>query len=206
MGKATNLINQVFQNLTVINKTIERTQNGSIIYECKCICGNIIKVPAYCLNNGNTKSCGCYKIAKATTHNKSRDPLYILYHNMIARCYEPNNKSYSAYGLRGIIVCDRWLDPINGFQNFLNDIPSKPGNNYTFERKDSNGNYELSNITWATWTEQQRNRTNNVIHSIEEAEDIRTQYANGKRICDLAKEIKCSETNIRRIIRKETWY
>ena len=38
-------------------------------------------------------------------------PLYIVWYNMKARCYNPNNKDYKYYGGRGIAVCDEWENP-----------------------------------------------------------------------------------------------
>lgn len=55
------LIGKVFNDLTVVRKTTER-QNGHVIYECRCICGNTTRVRGTRLTNGITKSCGkCQK-------------------------------------------------------------------------------------------------------------------------------------------------
>lgn len=34
-------------------------KRGSIIWHCKCECGNECDVESYCLRHGNTQSCGC---------------------------------------------------------------------------------------------------------------------------------------------------
>lgn len=44
--------------LTTIEATNER-YNKSIIWLCKCDCGNYAKIPAPCLRSGSNKSCGC---------------------------------------------------------------------------------------------------------------------------------------------------
>ncbi len=206
MGKFISLVNQVFNYLTVINKTDKRTNNGSVIYECVCRCGKIIEVPAYCLKNGNTKSCGCFKIEKATVHGGSYHQLYPTYHNMIMRCTNPNNPSYKDYGEQGITICPDWLDPKNGFIQFITDLPPKPGPEYTLERINVYDGYYPGNVTWATLVDQQRNRTNNVVHSMQEAEEVRIAYHNGKSVASIAKEKNCSNSAIDRIIRKDTWY
>jgi hypothetical protein len=54
------LSNKKFGLLTVIEKTNDR-KNGSVVWKCKCDCGNICYIPARCLVTGNTKSCGCIK-------------------------------------------------------------------------------------------------------------------------------------------------
>ena len=60
MGRALDLTNQRFGKLVAIRRLDEK-KNGCFLWECKCDCGNICKVPASYLKNGNTKSCGCGK-------------------------------------------------------------------------------------------------------------------------------------------------
>lgn len=57
--KKIDLTGQRFGKLTVIEKTEERTKNSSIIYKCKCDCGNIVKMGSDSLRNKHTISCGC---------------------------------------------------------------------------------------------------------------------------------------------------
>ncbi len=42
------------------------------------------------------------------THGFSRTKLYIVWQAMIARCHNPNVKSFKNYGDRGIKVCPEW--------------------------------------------------------------------------------------------------
>ena len=55
-----NLIGQKFGRLTVIEKTEER-DGRSIIWLCKCECGNEKKVSSRNLIHGHTQSCGCLR-------------------------------------------------------------------------------------------------------------------------------------------------
>lgn len=57
--KKIDLTGQRFGKLTVIEKTDERTNSGSVIYKCKCDCGNIVNISSSGLRNKNTISCGC---------------------------------------------------------------------------------------------------------------------------------------------------
>lgn len=59
------LVGQKFNRLTVI-KEVGISGRGSILWECLCDCGNIINVAASSLQSGNTKSCGCLQVQKAT--------------------------------------------------------------------------------------------------------------------------------------------
>lgn len=53
------LTGQRFGKLTVIKDSGERASNRCVLWECKCDCGNIIKVSSDSLRNNNQKSCGC---------------------------------------------------------------------------------------------------------------------------------------------------
>lgn len=63
MGKkrAINLTNQTFGKLTALFPTEKRTEDGYVIWTCKCECGNICDVSSRFLVKGGTKSCGCLK-------------------------------------------------------------------------------------------------------------------------------------------------
>ena len=54
------LIGQKFGKLTALYSLPER-EGSSVVWHCKCDCGNEIDVPRKRLITGNTKSCGCLK-------------------------------------------------------------------------------------------------------------------------------------------------
>lgn len=60
-GVKHNIEGQRFGNLIAINSTNKRASNGSVIWKCKCDCGNITYVPQNNLSRGHTTSCGCNK-------------------------------------------------------------------------------------------------------------------------------------------------
>jgi hypothetical protein len=72
-SKAHDLTGMVFYRLTVISRVYSRI-NGAH-WECLCDCGNSTIVRTADLNNGSTKSCGCYSrdslISRFTTHGQT---------------------------------------------------------------------------------------------------------------------------------------
>lgn len=58
-GKFHDISGQRFGKLIAIKPTELRATNGSIRWECKCDCGNIIYPTMNNLKRGHTKSCGC---------------------------------------------------------------------------------------------------------------------------------------------------
>lgn len=77
MGKARDLVGQKFNRLTVIEKTDKR-KNGSIIWLCKCDCGNTCEVCGGSLTRTNhpVKSCGCLK--KETDHQPKGNAIDLI--------------------------------------------------------------------------------------------------------------------------------
>lgn len=52
------MVGKRFGRLVVESRTKER-QNGSVVWKCKCDCGNYKNVPTHSLQNNHTQSCGC---------------------------------------------------------------------------------------------------------------------------------------------------
>lgn len=149
-----NLEGEVFGRLTVI-KLSKKSKPKAIYWECLCQCGNIKSISSSSLCSGNTKSCGCLRkemlSSSKSTHKKSGSPEYNCYHHMIKRCYNKNNNVYKYYGARGIKVCDRWLE---SFENFYEDMGSRPSSRHSIDRINNDGDYEPGNCKWSTQSEQ----------------------------------------------------
>lgn len=57
--QAMDLSGKVFNRLKAIKPTDDRAENGSVIWECKCECGNVCYVSSAELLKGSVGSCGC---------------------------------------------------------------------------------------------------------------------------------------------------
>ena len=138
-------------------------------FKCKCDCDNICIAEKRMLVGGGKRSCGCLHDESAsivnTTHGFTKTRFYRIWADMVNRCTNPNNKRYYQYGGRSISVCDRWRYSFENFkedmyESYLEHAEEYGESDTTIERIDVNGNYELSNCTWKTKAEQNRNMTN----------------------------------------------
>ena len=163
------LFGHVFGRLTVTSRQPVRTRSG-LSWDCRCICGREVSVLGECLRKGRTRSCGCLVLEtsrKQGTVNRTHGEgvpghqthEYKAWGAMFTRCNNPKAESYHRYGGRGITVCEEWSGP-GGYVKFLGDMGRRPSGAHSLERKDTDGNYTPGNCTWATRTEQQRNRSN----------------------------------------------
>lgn len=83
--------------------------------------------------------------------------LYWTYANMKARCYNTRHRRYKDWGGRGIRVCERWLERVTGFSNFVADMGERP-RGHQLDRKDNDGDYSPENCRWTTVIKQSQNR------------------------------------------------
>jgi len=147
--KLVDRIGQRFGKLVVLEQA-GRNNLKKVLWKCKCDCGNESVVTAGALVTKNTLSCGC--VIPNFKHGGWNKASYNSWRAMIRRCTKPMDKDYVRYGAKGITVCERWMD----YKNFVTDM-GEPVGTETLDRINPAGNYEPSNVRWASPTTQARN-------------------------------------------------
>lgn len=155
----------IFGKLTIIGREPANIKHPIIV---KCECGNIKNMSHGTLRTSKTCGCGKFKHTLSpkkinNEEDKKKRRWYDKWKSMISRCNNPKSHAFHNYGGRGIKVCDRWLEPNgDGCRNYINDIHSilgeQPGEGYSLDRINNDGNYEISNMRWATASEQGKNQ------------------------------------------------
>lgn len=67
MVKRIDITGKRFGDLAVIKLSNKRGAGNTLLWECKCSCGNTTYVQGYSLINGHYKSCGCKRNFKRDT-------------------------------------------------------------------------------------------------------------------------------------------
>lgn len=140
---------QRFGKLVVLEQA-GRNALKKVLWKCHCDCGNETVVVAGSLITGNTESCGC--VIPNYKHGGTNKGSYNSWRAMVRRCTNPQDKDYKRYGAKGISVCPEWMD----YTTFKNAM-GEPFGTETLDRIDPSGNYDPSNVRWASPTVQARN-------------------------------------------------
>jgi hypothetical protein len=112
MAKANhNFIDLTGQRFTrLIAISLAGITKGRTRWNVRCDCGTNFVARQDMLKSGNTKSCGCLKIDKATKHGHSHTGgrvhsiTYTSWQSMLQRC---SDMRYPHYAGKGIAVCER---------------------------------------------------------------------------------------------------
>lgn len=186
-ARAKDIAGQVFDRLTVIYYGGKDNQRN-VMWVCECQCGKRTIVRGFNLRDGSVRSCGCLHneiiaaIGKENaTHGQTETREYETWQAIKHRCCYSGHNRYHRYGGRGITVCDRWL---HSFEAFFEDMGSRPGDDYSIERIDSDGPYSPENCRWATAKEQQNNRQGNVYFTYQGVTKTIAEWAHHTGISD----------------------
>lgn len=164
MGAFVDITGHKYGRLTVIRQ-VPNQRKSTTRWLCKCECGKYKEIDKNNLLNGHTSSCGCYALEKIKNneygliHGKSRTRIYSIWQSMKQRCFDTNTSEYKYYGMRGITVCNEWLD-FPCFADWARTSGYKK--DLTIDRIDCDGNYSPDNCRWATIKEQNRNKTTTI--------------------------------------------
>jgi hypothetical protein len=182
--KAADLTNATFGRLIALSPSTERC-GTSIMWKCKCSCGNNLLVSSAHLKSGHTKSCGCLQKesikARSFKHGacKTKDIEgdvqldYCIWMGIKSRCYNKNSEKYCLYGGVGIKVYKPWIKDFLNFAKYIRSLPNCPSESLlksrgggkrllrTLDRMNNRGSYTPGNLRWATKKEQANNCTSN---------------------------------------------
>lgn len=157
--KSNSAIGLVSGLLTVIGIAVSDSRGRKKVL-ARCVCGNEKIIQLYSIKSGNTKSCGCERIAATkranSTHGLSKHPLHKVWEAMKRRCSSASDKSFKHYGGRGISVCAEWRNNYMAFHEFA--LSNGYVHGLEIDRKDNDGNYEPSNVRFVTPRQNCRNR------------------------------------------------
>lgn len=154
------LTGKQFNRLKVIAYEGKSAAGRTTLWRCLCQCGREVVVRANNIQNGHTRSCGCYQketkgkhsLKHGHTRGKKSTKVYSTWSSMLGRCNNKRNDSYKYYGGRGIGVCSEWYS----FENFLKDM-GEPPDGFEIDRIDNDGDYTKENCRWVTHTENLQN-------------------------------------------------
>lgn len=168
------LTNQKFGNLLVVERR-GSDENGQALWLCRCDCGKEKIIRGHDLKGG-TKSCGCSRRYNTGLyqHGLSGTRLHNIWRSMKDRCFNPNNKSYSFYGGRGISICNAWLNDFMPFYEWANSHGYN--DNLTIDRIDPNKNYSPQNCRWVDRTKQANNTRRNIVITMDNETKTLTEW------------------------------
>ena len=146
----------------------------------------------------------CAKEASLVNH-RSKPPEYGVWAAVKQRCVDSNVNGYSYYGGKGIAVCARWKERGVGFDNFMQDMGSRPTPKHQIDRMDSNGDYTPENCRWVTPAVNARNRSNNSVTS-SDVKTIRWLFDEGfLRQCEIMRIFNIDRALVYKIVRRKIW-
>ena len=141
-------------------------KHGSVLWRCKCDCGNEVVVSSTHLQapvKHNTRSCGCLKHEYNVSgdavriHGFTGTPEYHAWKSMIQRC-SPKYSRRRNYLDRGIQVCPEWRVPGAGARAFIRHVGLRPSPKHSLDRINNDLGYQPGNVRWATIDVQNSNK------------------------------------------------
>lgn len=111
----TDITGQQFGRLVALRPTDQRDISGSIIWECRCDCGETALAPVNALRSGRVQSCGClYRESRKEIAARRRDKMQNTLVSALVRSKQSRSDSQS--GCTGVSLnkqTGKWLAYIN---------------------------------------------------------------------------------------------
>lgn len=106
------LTGKKFGKLSVLAKTNNRADGGSVVWQCKCDCGNIVEISSKKLVNGLAVSCGCYQKERQKYSMKKLHSKQFKENTNIDLIAKHKANSNNKSGIRGVHWCsskNKWI-------------------------------------------------------------------------------------------------
>ena len=162
-ARVVDLTGRKFGKLTALSPTQEKNSNNSIIWECICDCGNLIKIGGNRLLHEGKEDCGCSFVPAKTSkvegklvskrmskHGMSDTGTYTSWQKMLSRATTDEYADFYS----DVTVCDRWTPSKGGsFENFLADMGERP-DKHSINRVNGAKIYSPETCEWADFSVQ----------------------------------------------------
>ena len=143
--------------------------------------------------------------SKQYKHGLCSSKEWKIWQGIKRRCFSSNDHNYINYGARGITLYKEWINNFESFYNYLeSSIGLHPGDPYSLDRINNDGNYEPGNIRWATPKQQCRNMRRTVLTE-DKVKLIRDTKQAGGSLRKLAKELEIDYSYVKKIGRGMYW-
>jgi hypothetical protein len=159
---AKDITNQRFGRLVALYRTGKRCSKG-VIWRVRCDCNCEFEAATGYL--GSIKSCGCLQREKAAQANyrhggtvgNKRSPLYVCWHDIKRRCFDPKFTRAKNYSERGISLAPEWVNDFAAFRDYVNQNLGPRPKGHSIDRIENSEGYFPGNLRWATPSQQRHN-------------------------------------------------